>query len=636
MSIIRDIVITDEDIDWVEKIMGEDITFDSERRSIIKNLESKDIQAFPGSGKTTVLVAKLAILAKKWDLPTSGICVLSHTNVAREEIEKRLGNTSVGAKLLKYPHFIGTVHSFFTTYIASPWVKSHGKKIEIIETDLTTAYRWNKILPFYKDIFEKKFITENNCSYKGAIGTLELGNYKPNSKPYEYVKNIVDSSQKSGYFTFDEMLLFAKEALEGAPSISKITSKRFPIVFIDEAQDTNDFQYNLIDKCFNESIQQGFGDENQAIYNYVGENNSVRFPKSNPLIIQQSKRFSNNIANLANPLAISKSNMVGVNNEFNKSRHSIFVFKKDKIEDVLKEYGKLILETFTAQELERYHSDGCYAVGLVHNKKAETKEEHYPKGVYDYWSAYKSKPASKGYKPKYLIEYFRMGSQELLSNRDVYKQITWLLSGLREVINEKKNGIYIHNRTNLMKSFLDCLENEEDTPIFRQCMVNLQKSKLNTKNDWEKALKHINLLLDLFDIKISNSGFSKWISPEVISLESDDSVKDYSTNTFNYISGNRKVTISLDSIHGVKGKTHLSTLVLETFRQSHRLKSILPFLYDKKGKKKVPESKFDNLKCHYVAMTRPRGLLCLAIPFDKISSTEIGKLQEAGWNIVFI
>ena len=110
MDFIDEITITDVDIDWVEGILDGNIKFDQPRRNIIKNLESIDIQAFPGSGKTTILVAKLAILAKKWTSTTSGICVLSHTNVAREEIEKRLGNTEIGAELLRYPHFIG---SFF-------------------------------------------------------------------------------------------------------------------------------------------------------------------------------------------------------------------------------------------------------------------------------------------------------------------------------------------------------------------------------------------------------------------------------------------------------------------------------------------------------------------------------------------
>ena len=107
---LANIEITNDDILWVEEVMGGKIHFDSARVELIKNMDSVDIQAFPGSGKTTILVAKLAILAKKWPYFNTGICVLSHTNVAREEIEDRLGNTEVGRKLLSYPHFIGTVH----------------------------------------------------------------------------------------------------------------------------------------------------------------------------------------------------------------------------------------------------------------------------------------------------------------------------------------------------------------------------------------------------------------------------------------------------------------------------------------------------------------------------------------------
>ena len=90
---LANIEITDEDILWIEKMMGDSIHFDSARIEVIKNMNSVDVQAFPGSGKTTILVAKLAILAEKWPYNNAGICVLSHTNVAREEIENRLGNT---------------------------------------------------------------------------------------------------------------------------------------------------------------------------------------------------------------------------------------------------------------------------------------------------------------------------------------------------------------------------------------------------------------------------------------------------------------------------------------------------------------------------------------------------------------
>ena len=103
-----DITITDGDIDEIESVFG-NVHFDKVRRDIIKDLSSFDVQAFPGTGKTTVLVAKLAILAMKWPHNYRGICVLSHTNAARDEIESRLGHTDIGKRLLSYPHFVGTI-----------------------------------------------------------------------------------------------------------------------------------------------------------------------------------------------------------------------------------------------------------------------------------------------------------------------------------------------------------------------------------------------------------------------------------------------------------------------------------------------------------------------------------------------
>ena len=104
--------ITDEDIEWVRTIMP-DIELDECRIQILKNMNSVDIHACPGSGKTTILVAKLAILSRKWKWQNRGICVLSHTNVAREEIEERLGTLNVGKKTIILSAFYRDISSFF-------------------------------------------------------------------------------------------------------------------------------------------------------------------------------------------------------------------------------------------------------------------------------------------------------------------------------------------------------------------------------------------------------------------------------------------------------------------------------------------------------------------------------------------
>ena len=68
-----------------------DLSFDdAERQAALLENDSRDFNAVPGSGKTSLLAAKLLLLAKKWPHSHKGICILSHTNVAREEITRRL------------------------------------------------------------------------------------------------------------------------------------------------------------------------------------------------------------------------------------------------------------------------------------------------------------------------------------------------------------------------------------------------------------------------------------------------------------------------------------------------------------------------------------------------------------------
>ena len=140
---LESIKISDDDIDWVEDLLK--INFDEDRRRIIKSLESRDVQAFPGTGKTTLLVGKLAILARKWNYSNCGICVLSHTNVAREEIEERLGKTEEGSRLLSYPHFIGTLHSFFDSFVSIPWLRSQGIKINLVDNEIVLRLHWGAL-----------------------------------------------------------------------------------------------------------------------------------------------------------------------------------------------------------------------------------------------------------------------------------------------------------------------------------------------------------------------------------------------------------------------------------------------------------------------------------------------------------
>ncbi|MEK2147477.1 UvrD-helicase domain-containing protein [Providencia sp. PROV205] len=111
---------TNEEIQSACKELGlPENTFDdktSERRKIIDCWDNANIIACPGSGKTTVLLVKLLLLSQRMPFDDgSGICVLTHTNVAIDEIKNRLGNKA--DILFKYPNFFGTIQSFVGQFL---------------------------------------------------------------------------------------------------------------------------------------------------------------------------------------------------------------------------------------------------------------------------------------------------------------------------------------------------------------------------------------------------------------------------------------------------------------------------------------------------------------------------------------
>jgi DNA helicase-2/ATP-dependent DNA helicase PcrA len=120
--------VTDEDIHYAEKILlpaGKE--FDLERKTFIRNLKTIDLQAVPGSGKTTALLAKLLIIERKLPFQDgSGILVLSHTNAAIDEIKHKIQKHC--PKLFSYPNFIGTIQSFVDEFLAVPFYNFIFKK----------------------------------------------------------------------------------------------------------------------------------------------------------------------------------------------------------------------------------------------------------------------------------------------------------------------------------------------------------------------------------------------------------------------------------------------------------------------------------------------------------------------------
>ena len=131
--------ISDNDVEATERLLlPEGAHFSEDAKAVIRCWHSTDVAACPGSGKTTVLLAKLKLLADRMPFVNgAGICVLSHTNVAVDEIKTRLSDYA--DKLLSYPNYIGTIQSFVDKFVTMPYLRNiTGRNVQAID-DFTYA-----------------------------------------------------------------------------------------------------------------------------------------------------------------------------------------------------------------------------------------------------------------------------------------------------------------------------------------------------------------------------------------------------------------------------------------------------------------------------------------------------------------
>lgn len=131
--------ISDQDIQAVEELLlPHGAHFQEDARNVMRCWHSADVAACPGSGKTTVLLAKLKLLVDRMPLENgAGICVLSHTNVAVNEIKNRLSDYA--DRLLSYPNYIGTIQSFVDRFVTMPYIRNFfGRNVQVVD-NLTYA-----------------------------------------------------------------------------------------------------------------------------------------------------------------------------------------------------------------------------------------------------------------------------------------------------------------------------------------------------------------------------------------------------------------------------------------------------------------------------------------------------------------
>ena len=610
--------ISDQDIELTEKLLlPEGAHFPEDARNVMRCWHSADVAACPGSGKTTVLLAKLKLLVDRMPLENgAGICVLSHTNVAVDEIRKRL--SGYADKLLSYPNYIGTIQSFVDKFVTMPYLRNiAGRNVQAVD-NLTYAQHMLNSMQNSAKYRALDFVTKKSFEIGGQFtdrlehiqalyvrydGALCVGKQKkalagadkPSAKQYNAL--IVDLLKDEGIMRYQDAYSYAKTAVDALPeTYTDLFSSRFQYVFVDEFQDCDSIQRQAIDAIFNSTkcTVIKIGDSDQAIYNSSEDKTPDWVPQDSFLPIMTSCRYSQEIADVICKLKKGNKNIVTFAGKTGV-KPVLLIFDPEKIDRVISGF----INTLETHGL--YDNKGVYkAIGAVRKKDSSGLK------IGSYWSEFDGS-MKKQSEYNYWILVDDITTSLLEGN--LYKAERTVRKLLCRVFHYAKIRHPISGKDYSVVTIKRSLD-DEYREIYRQWIYEMSRMQ-NVERETVDCLmrQKINELLkiknphadDIFDYLPEN-----FFDKVAVVSQTEKSGKNI------FIDPIRGRRIEFDTIHGVKGETHDATLYLETDRQgASDLNRILPYY----GVGKLGSSNlFDySRKLAYVGMSRPKKLLCVAM-----------------------
>jgi DNA helicase II / ATP-dependent DNA helicase PcrA len=625
--------IEDADIDEIASFMGRD--FDAaDCRRILKARNSLDVQAAPGSGKTTLLVAKLALLGARWPYTRQGVCVLSHTNVARVEVETRLHHHPAGRALLGYPHFIGTIQTFAHQYLALPYLRGLGISPRSIDDARFTAAakRLAKLKTFWRvrnhlerhpntaDLTLASLTLSGPDLDLACDGTLP-GPQTDTFKDFEQLKTQLASD---GVYRFKDMFAIAQRALREVPHLAEAVSTRFPVVFFDEMQDTDALQEAFAQLAFGDrSIIQRFGDCNQGIFDGSDRaQTSSSFPLADAIDLSHSRRFGPRIAAAASTLTVVRIQKIVGNNDRAEKRHAIFLFDQSCVDQVLPAFGDHVLAEFPAPL-----ASPLVVKAVALRKTGEGAS--WPRHLGDYWPDFDATQTSRLNGLNNLIGYVRRARVVLAEDGALHAAAPIIWEGVTALLHnhncELPTGESIGKRSVLRA--LDEAAPDASAGLLaalRDCCLGPPLAEAN----WKAIVQHlVTSLKPLVSTASTADDFLCW-DAEVPAVDEKQVDR---RNTYEHLADGRSVAIDLNTIAGVKGETHDATLVLTSSKSKlYDLKEALGPLSGTsvaRTAKSIPPQ----LRNLFVGITRPKSLLCLAVVAEHITEAQKSALIGNGW-----
>lgn len=609
-------MITKEEISIAAKLLLHGgASFDEERIAFIQNLQTRDLCAVPGSGKTTALQAKILCLAKHQGKDfNEGILALSFTNSAVASLRSRI--SSHASNVFKYPNYLGTVHSFLNRFVANAACQllyqtkmnicddeKYEKELKLQITNIREGYKLTTYVERHHVDVSKLYIdynTRNICKPDGNV----LLKAKTASDSYDVFYQAKTAVSRKGIFSYDDSINLSIWALDNLPDVAKALRKRFKFVFVDEAQDLKAQFIQLLNKIFSEaedSIIQFIGDPNQSIYLPVDQS----WKPYNPLSLSVSHRVSSNTARAVNLLTTVRKDLICHSCQFdNEIPPHLIIYDINSSSRLEETFANLIVKYNL--HLKKYANKGFYIIGWNVKPLSNNNDRNLIR--------------METLFPSRVITEKNSDHVNMGNTKDLVNWLSLLLYRYSSLDYKEREGI------KNLKDFLCHIKERSNTKwqlaLFYICDA-INKNNITKFRRYMKRLVEVLKSYSIFD----DQGSLALLTNEI------DSIKSFNTTTYDVC----KIPLKFASVHASKGRTYAATMYIETayrgFNDSHYLFPVL-FPQDSQKSTKLNRSTIEAMRVAYVGFSRPIGLLCYAVCKNSVKDVE--HVCSRGWEIVDI
>tara|TARA_B100000446_G_scaffold140911_1_gene133450 strand:- start:98 stop:2308 length:2211 start_codon:yes stop_codon:yes gene_type:complete len=298
---------------------------EQQRNAVASPAEKLLVLAGAGSGKTRVLVHRIAWLLQAEQASPFAVLAVTFTNKAAREMRGRI-ETLLGQSFNGM--WVGTFHGLAHRLLRSHWAEA-GLPQNFQILDAEDQFRLIKRINRSLHIDEDKWPARQcqwyiNTQKDEGLRAVNIEHFDDN-----YTKTMLDvytayeeACTRGGMIDFGEILLRAHELWLKNPQILEHYQKRFQYILVDEFQDTNAIQYAWLRVLAGGNYGRNkqlmvVGDDDQSIYGWRGarieniQQFNVDFADAEIVRLEQNYRSTSTILKAANGLIANNQGRLG-------------------------------------------------------------------------------------------------------------------------------------------------------------------------------------------------------------------------------------------------------------------------------------------------------------------------------------